>query len=149
LTLFLWGSDLVAFAFLNFFSSFNPSLALGTLFSTHCLLIPSTHPLFYTIKIDTMQLTTPLVLFAASLAAAQTTTNAPPTSTGKSCAAQNILDTCKEGIQKQIDTCKGNDWMCLCDNYTNLLTCYNNCPDDLGKSPVQNQVTQFCAAAAP
>jgi hypothetical protein len=61
----------------------------------------------------------------------------------------SILDTCKEGIQKQIDACKGNDWMCLCDNYTNFLTCYNNCPNDAGKSPVQNQVTQFCAAAAP
>lgn len=61
----------------------------------------------------------------------------------------SILDTCKAGIQTQIDTCKGNDWMCLCDNYTNLLTCYNNCPDDAGKSPVKNQVTQFCLAAAP
>lgn len=99
-----------------------------------------------------MRFTSALVLAAAAgLAAAQTKTNAAPTqsATSSSCDAQNILDTCKAGIQSQIDACTGNDYMCLCDNYTNLLTCYNNCPNDPVKSSVQNQVTQYCLAASP
>lgn len=39
--------------------------------------------------------------------------------------------------------------MCLCDNYTNKLTCYNNCMSSQDRAPVQNQVTQFCLAAEP
>lgn len=61
----------------------------------------------------------------------------------------SIVDACVDQYQKQVDDCKGDDWICLCDNYTNLLTCYNNCPDSNEKPPVQNQVTQFCNAAAP
>ncbi|KAF2740698.1 hypothetical protein EJ04DRAFT_507723 [Polyplosphaeria fusca] len=85
----------------------------------------------------------------AGIAAAQTSTAAASTPTGGSCQAQNIVDACREGIQSQIDSCKANDWICLCDNYTNLLTCYNNCPDSNERPPVQNQVTQYCNAAAP
>lgn len=61
----------------------------------------------------------------------------------------SIVDACRTGIESEIDKCKANDWICLCDNYTNLLTCYNNCPDSLDRSPVQNQVTSYCLAAAP
>ena len=82
-------------------------------------------------------------------AAAQTTTSAAAAQSTNACAAQNIVDACREGIQKQVDACKANDWMCLCDNYTNLLTCYNNCPDSNERPPVQNQVTSYCNAAAP
>ncbi|KAF2690763.1 hypothetical protein K458DRAFT_412108 [Lentithecium fluviatile CBS 122367] len=98
-----------------------------------------------------MRFAAAFALAAASFVVAQTTTHAAPSAsaTSSSCDAQNILDTCKGTQQTQIDKCEGNDWMCLCDNYTNLLTCYNNCPNDPVKSSVQNQVTQFCAAAAP
>jgi len=34
----------------------------------------------------------------------------------------SIVDACKKTIQAQIDSCAGNDWICLCDQYTNLLT---------------------------
>lgn len=37
----------------------------------------------------------------------------------------------------------------MCDVYTNVLTCYNNCPKSNERPPVQNQVTQFCQAADP
>lgn len=91
-----------------------------------------------------------VAILASAAAVAAQTSSPVPTSTGeKTCDAQNIVDACKATIQTEIDKCKGNDWMCLCDNYTNLLTCYNNCPDSAEKSPVQNQVTQFCNAAAP
>ncbi|KAL1646975.1 hypothetical protein SLS61_007572 [Didymella pomorum] len=67
------------------------------------------------------------------------------------CAAQNIVDACVSGYKGRIDACNknGNDWICLCDVYTDVLTCYNNCPDSNERSPVQNQVTSFCTAAEP
>ncbi|KAJ4378220.1 hypothetical protein N0V86_005920 [Didymella sp. IMI 355093] len=67
------------------------------------------------------------------------------------CAAQNIVDACVSGYQARIDACNknGNDWICLCDVYTDVLTCYNNCPDSNERSPVQNQVTSYCTAAEP
>lgn len=67
------------------------------------------------------------------------------------CAAQNIVDACVSGYKARIDACNknGNDWICLCDVYTDVLTCYNNCPDSNERSPVSNQVTSFCTAAEP
>ncbi|KAI8934034.1 hypothetical protein NX059_008802 [Plenodomus lindquistii] len=67
------------------------------------------------------------------------------------CDAQNILDACVSGYKSRIDACneKPNDFICLCDTYTDVLVCYNNCPDSNEKSPVQNQVTQYCEAAKP
>ncbi|KAJ4365309.1 hypothetical protein N0V83_008929 [Neocucurbitaria cava] len=63
----------------------------------------------------------------------------------------NILDACVSGYKSRIDGCnqKGNDYICLCDVYTDVLVCYNNCPNSNEKPPVQNQVTQFCQAAEP
>ncbi|CAO2658817.1 Nn.00g065400.m01.CDS01 [Neocucurbitaria sp. VM-36] len=67
------------------------------------------------------------------------------------CDAQNILDVCVSGYKSRIDECNKtpNDFICLCDVYRDVLVCYNNCPDSNEKPPVQNQVTQFCAAAEP
>lgn len=67
------------------------------------------------------------------------------------CNAQNIVDACVSGYQDRIAGCQknSNDWICLCDVYTDVLTCYNNCPDSNEKPPVQNQVTQYCTAAQP
>ncbi|KAF9693561.1 hypothetical protein EKO04_008136 [Ascochyta lentis] len=67
------------------------------------------------------------------------------------CQAQSIVDACVAGYQDRIEKCNdnSNDWICLCDVYTYVLTCYNNCPDSNEKPPVQNQVTQYCTAAEP
>ncbi|KAF2625392.1 hypothetical protein BU25DRAFT_120786 [Macroventuria anomochaeta] len=67
------------------------------------------------------------------------------------CQAQNIVDACVAGYQERIKGCQknSNDWICLCDVYTDVLTCYNNCPESNEKPPVQNQVTQYCTAAEP
>ncbi|KAH5674744.1 hypothetical protein HBI21_132930 [Parastagonospora nodorum] len=67
------------------------------------------------------------------------------------CDAQNIVDACVEGYQARIDACnkKGNDFICLCDVYTDVLVCYNNCPNSNEKPPVANTVTSYCGAAAP
>lgn len=40
------------------------------------------------------------------------------------------------------------DYDCLCTQYTNLLTCYNNCPNDSGVTTVQQQREQYCTAAS-
>ncbi|OAL48845.1 hypothetical protein IQ07DRAFT_588916 [Pyrenochaeta sp. DS3sAY3a] len=90
-----------------------------------------------------MRFSTAVALFfsaTASLVAAQ-----------NKCAAQNIVDACVAGYQARIDACneKPNDFICMCDVYTDVLVCYNNCPDSNEKPPVQNQVTQFCQAAEP
>jgi len=98
-----------------------------------------------------MRFTTAIAVLASTgFAAAQTTLSsaAAPQSTG-ACDAQNIVDACVAGIQPQIAACGGNDWICLCQQYTNLLTCYNNCPGSPQGNTVQQQVTSYCGAAAP
>ncbi|USP76742.1 hypothetical protein yc1106_04016 [Curvularia clavata] len=80
------------------------------------------------------------VAASASLVAAQ-----------NKCAAQNIVDTCVTSYQSRIDACnkKGNDFICLCDVYRDVLVCYNNCPDSQDRPPVENTVTSYCNAAEP
>ncbi|ETN46333.1 uncharacterized protein HMPREF1541_00517 [Cyphellophora europaea CBS 101466] len=98
-----------------------------------------------------MKYTGVIAAFAA-VAAAQSVTStgssSTPTGSSSSCDAQNILDACKATIQGQINTCKANDYSCLCENYGNLLTCYNNCPNDIGVGTVQQQRDQNCNAAS-
>ena len=63
----------------------------------------------------------------------------------------SIVDACVAGYQARIKGCqaKANDWICMCDVYTDVQTCYNNCPKSNEKPPVDNQVTQYCTAAEP
>ncbi|EXJ58664.1 hypothetical protein A1O7_06092 [Cladophialophora yegresii CBS 114405] len=60
----------------------------------------------------------------------------------------SILDACLATIQGQVNSCLSTDYGCLCTQYQNLLTCYNNCPADPGVSTVQQQREQYCAAAS-
>ena len=89
-----------------------------------------------------MRFTTALIALAATagLVAAQ-----------NKCEAQNIVDACVSSYKSRIDDCnkKPNDFICLCDVYTDVLVCYNNCPNSNEKPPVQNQVTSYCGAAQP
>ncbi|KAF2004828.1 hypothetical protein P154DRAFT_425830 [Amniculicola lignicola CBS 123094] len=89
--------------------------------------------------------------FAAAQSATPTPvpTPVPTPNNNNKCQAQNIVDACLEGIQKQVDACPANDWICLCDNYSSLLTCYNNCPNSVLRPSVQQQVDSYCQAAAP
>ncbi|KAF4313717.1 hypothetical protein GTA08_BOTSDO00989 [Botryosphaeria dothidea] len=88
------------------------------------------------------------VLASAGFVAAQSSTSSASSSTStSSCQAANIVTACVDGIKPRTEGCGGNDWDCLCSAYTDLLTCYNNCPNDQTRSSVQNQVTQFCNAA--
>ncbi|KAF1970534.1 hypothetical protein BU23DRAFT_556747 [Bimuria novae-zelandiae CBS 107.79] len=97
-----------------------------------------------------MRFTIAVVLAAASVAVAQSSTGAAPAApTSNQICAQNIVDACVDQYDRQVEKCGGNDYICLCDGYTNKLTCYNNCMGSEDRPPVQNQVTQFCLAAAP
>lgn len=58
-----------------------------------------------------------------------------------------MLDACIATEQAQINGCSFSDYSCLCQQYGNLLTCYNNCPNDPGVFTVQQEKTQQCEAA--
>ncbi|CAI6338707.1 unnamed protein product [Periconia digitata] len=100
---------------------------------------------------STMRFAVALAAVFAGLAAAQTTTSPSTAAPSSDICAQDIVDSCVAQFKTRIDKCneKPNDWVCLCDENTNLLTCYNNCPKSPDRSPVENSATQFCNAAAP
>ncbi|PUU79727.1 hypothetical protein B9Z19DRAFT_794141 [Tuber borchii] len=58
------------------------------------------------------------------------------------------IETCVSQYAPTITACVGGDYACQCTAYTNLLTCYNNCPNDKNSSGVKSSVTSFCNAAA-
>jgi hypothetical protein len=60
----------------------------------------------------------------------------------------SILDACMATEQGQVNSCASTDYSCLCTQYGNLLTCYNNCPNDPGVTTVQQQREQYCNAAS-
>ncbi|KAK3216000.1 hypothetical protein GRF29_8g1783671 [Pseudopithomyces chartarum] len=86
-----------------------------------------------------MRFTVAAILAVASVAVAQSST----------ICAQDIVDACTDQFDREIKKCGGNEYMCLCDTYSKKLTCYDNCMGSDDRPPVQNQVTQFCLAAAP
>src|ERR1700728_4526732 len=53
-----------------------------------------------------------------------------------------VLDACIATEQAQINGCSPSDYSCLCQQYGNLLTCYNNCPNDPGLFGIQQEKTQ-------
>ncbi|KAI1808187.1 hypothetical protein F4811DRAFT_549278 [Daldinia bambusicola] len=78
---------------------------------------------------------------AAALVGAQTTTTT-------ACAAQNILDTCLSTTESYVDLCATTDYMCLCDKYTAIMTCFNNCPNDNRSTSYQQQKDLYCMNAS-
>ncbi|CAZ86345.1 unnamed protein product [Tuber melanosporum] len=58
------------------------------------------------------------------------------------------IETCISQYSPRVSGCSQNDYSCLCVEYTNLLTCYNNCPKDTNSSGIKSSVTSFCNAAA-
>ncbi|KAF1955585.1 hypothetical protein CC80DRAFT_87300 [Byssothecium circinans] len=89
-------------------------------------------------------------VLSASLAAAQSTSAASAAPSSGVCA-MNIVENCVDQYKKRVDGCnaKPNDFICLCSEYQNYLTCYNNCPSSPDRSPIQNSATQYCEAAKP
>jgi hypothetical protein len=144
-------SSLPFFAFQPFNFQLHNSPVCISFYTHHSLWVFDTllfsiliHTSGYLTPANNMRSTTLLVSLVAL------TTSAFAASSDK-CQAQNIVDACVSGYKDRISNCEkaSNDWICMCDVYKDVLTCYNNCPDSNAKPPVQNQVTQYCAAAEP
>ncbi|KAG2414074.1 hypothetical protein HFD88_003265 [Aspergillus terreus] len=85
-------------------------------------------------------------LAAASQSAASVPTGTSSSSSSAKCAAQSILDACLSSLKPQLDDCPPNNWKCLCEQSTNVLTCYNNCPDHADRFGVSQQTDSYCRA---
>jgi len=87
------------------------------------------------------------VFFAiAGVAVAHNVPRATPTASR--CDAQVILDTCLSTTKAILATCGPNDYSCLCTQYGNVLTCYNNCPADQGRFAIEASKVANCNAAS-
>ncbi|CAK7211316.1 hypothetical protein SCUCBS95973_001071 [Sporothrix curviconia] len=95
-----------------------------------------------------MQFLTIAALLASAVSAASTTAAAAAATSTSSCAAQNILDACLNTENSLLDSCGTNDWDCKCNAYKDIVTCYNNCPNDQAVDTAQGQVQIFCGYAS-
>ncbi|KAK4142062.1 uncharacterized protein C8A04DRAFT_38581 [Dichotomopilus funicola] len=67
--------------------------------------------------------------------------------TSSACGADYIVESCLSSEKAKLATCDGKDYDCLCQSWKNILTCYNNCPND---SRLENDAGQrdiFCSYA--
>lgn len=83
-----------------------------------------------------------------SLAVAQTTTFSAPSTSVSVCAAQPVLDQCLASTQAIVTGCVSTDYDCLCSKWNDVLTCFNQCPNDSRKGSTQSSVDTFCADAS-
>ncbi|KAI5209390.1 hypothetical protein E4T39_00697 [Aureobasidium subglaciale] len=79
------------------------------------------------------------ILAGIDLAAAQSTST---------CAAQSVLNLCVSQQQASTSRCGPTDYDCLCQGYTTLVVCYNNCPNDAGAFTASQNKIQYCQAAS-
>ncbi|KAE8373652.1 hypothetical protein BDV26DRAFT_296710 [Aspergillus bertholletiae] len=85
----------------------------------------------------------PLLAVAETQTAAAAATNVAT----EKCAAQNILDDCKQRMTDQLNSCAPNDWRCMCDQQINVVVCYNNCPGSAEGIPERQKQQVWCDAA--
>ncbi|KAJ5880689.1 uncharacterized protein N7473_011742 [Penicillium subrubescens] len=99
----------------------------------------------------------PLLLAAsATIVVGQdpTTTGTGSVSTGSvspgsssKCAAQKVVDQCIQNMKFQLENCATYDWDCQCISSTNVVDCYNNCPEHPDRIGAQTIRQQNCANA--
>ncbi|EHK27515.1 uncharacterized protein TRIVIDRAFT_79522 [Trichoderma virens Gv29-8] len=87
------------------------------------------------------------LLFAAVGVSAASSATSPDTP-GSTCLADYILEDCLNSTTKTANACKPTDYDCLCAAYQAVLTCYNNCPNDIRAPSVQQQVDSYCRTAS-
>jgi len=59
----------------------------------------------------------------------------------------SVFDTCTGQYKPKVAACQSNDWDCLCTQQTNLVTCYNDCPNDANAYAIKQQQKIWCDAA--
>ncbi|KAM7199344.1 hypothetical protein V8F20_005739 [Naviculisporaceae sp. PSN 640] len=63
------------------------------------------------------------------------------------CAADYIVEACLGSETAKLATCGDNDWDCKCYAHQNILTCFNNCPNDSRVHQWEGQKQIFCSYA--
>ncbi|KAL7936613.1 hypothetical protein V8C35DRAFT_295953 [Trichoderma chlorosporum] len=87
-----------------------------------------------------------LLLAAVGVSAAGSATS--PDTPGSTCLADYILEDCLGSTTQTANSCSPTDYTCLCAAYQAVLTCYNNCPNDIRAPSVQQQVDSYCRTAS-
>lgn len=64
------------------------------------------------------------------------------------CAADYILKACLSSETAKLSNCGTNDWNCKCYAHENILTCFNNCPNDDSLNQWEGQKQIFCGYAS-
>jgi len=96
-----------------------------------------------------MQITALVLAAFAGIAAAQSSASSAPASKPSACAAQNIVDACLVTTKNAVTACgNSNDYSCLCQAWTDVTTCYNNCPGHADAFGAQQSKLSFCNAAS-
>ncbi|KAK3331940.1 hypothetical protein B0T19DRAFT_89444 [Cercophora scortea] len=84
----------------------------------------------------------PVAIFSAAVTAAaagQSTT---------ACGAAYIVEACLGTENAKLAGCATSDYVCQCAAYGNILTCYNNCPNDPRLHDAAGQKQIFCGYAS-
>ncbi|KAK4133802.1 hypothetical protein BT67DRAFT_44359 [Trichocladium antarcticum] len=64
------------------------------------------------------------------------------------CAADYILEACLSGERAKLAACLSTDYECQCIQWRNIITCYNNCPNDPRVYNDAGQRDLFCGLAS-
>ncbi|RKF55822.1 putative gpi anchored serine-threonine rich protein [Erysiphe neolycopersici] len=64
------------------------------------------------------------------------------------CAAQAVLDTCISSTTAIATSCSLTDYACLCQKNSDILTCFNTCPNDPRLAGVRSTQASYCANAS-
>ncbi|QDS76311.1 hypothetical protein FKW77_002365 [Venturia effusa] len=97
-----------------------------------------------------MRFSAALLTVAAGIvsAASTTATSVAASSTGSTCDAQSVFDLCIQSTTAILNDCNQADYICMCQKQTDVLTCYNTCPDDPLHSSAKGTNASYCQAAA-
>ncbi|KAF2967657.1 hypothetical protein GQX73_g5954 [Xylaria multiplex] len=88
------------------------------------------------------------IVSIAVLAAAVSADTTTASTTTTACAAQTILDACLDTTEGYLTLCGSQDYSCLCDKYTAIMTCFANCPNDDRQYALDSQRQLYCANAS-
>ncbi|KAK4100053.1 hypothetical protein N658DRAFT_145610 [Parathielavia hyrcaniae] len=64
------------------------------------------------------------------------------------CAANYIVEACLEFENAKLNECGQENWDCSCQQWQNIITCYNNCPNDPRQHAAEGQRVIFCGYAS-
>ncbi|KUJ15634.1 uncharacterized protein LY89DRAFT_719361 [Mollisia scopiformis] len=85
-------------------------------------------------------------LAAFAVAATSTTYSYVPTTSA--CGAQPVLEACIASTTAIIESCAATDYSCQCQKYTDLVTCFNVCPNDPRIVAAQSSQSTYCSDAS-